>query len=360
VTEKKYYYHKETQQSTWEIPDKKATKTNSTTSLSSSLPPGWEICTDQKEPYYYNVSTGETTWTRPTGKTSLPSSVSRGIRSQSEDSTDSGSNTLRKWAQRKENIPSLDSDYKGLVAEREGEQRRKEQERMQKENDAVAASKDPNFWVQGGKTSASEDQDDEKKKQQEEAKQKKEAAAKAAERRKKEAAEEEAYIKRGGTSKQLQEVEQRRKKVDLLAEKIDCSKCSCSMHCSSYEIRMKNDKPDFVSYKVEVRFENIEWIVYRRYKQFSQMDFTFRRDVKGYANSMPDDKTSKKQKYEKSFIEERRKGLDKYMQTLVNFRVGIFSTKLTASIFVKFITPTQWGDEKPPGFICPLRLEDYM
>jgi len=188
---------------------------------------------------------------------------------------------------------------------------------------------------------------------------KKEAAAKEREKRKKEAAEEEAYIKSHSTTKQIQEAETRRKQMEKISEKLDPVACSCGITVVSFELKLKNNKPDFVSFKIEVYFDYYQWVIYRRFKQIATMDFTLRREAK-IQNALPVSNEDKKLKYDKNFLEERRQGLSNYFQLLNDSRKPIFANSLAASAFVRFISPLQYGDEKVPGFVLPFNLEEYL
>lgn len=68
-------------------------------------------------------------------------------------------------------------------------------------------------------------------------------------------------------------------------------------------------------------------------------------------------KESKKEKFAPSFLEQRRQGLDVYVNALNQNRSEIMRSKFGSKYFLKFVSPVQYGDTKPDGFIMPWKVE---
>ena len=75
---------------------------------------------------------------------------------------------------------------------------------------------------------------------------KKEEAKKRSERQKKEAEAEESYVKNRLGNKQVEDFQQRKRQMSILAKTIDAASCDCTMRVTQFEIKLKDGKPDFV------------------------------------------------------------------------------------------------------------------
>jgi hypothetical protein len=82
--------------------------------------------------------------------------------------------------------------------------------------------------------------------------------------------------------------------------------------------------------------------------------------VKGYPEPLAKMlKENSKQKFDKTFLEQRRVSLNDFLYAISSnqARDSIFDSKNGASVFMRFISPTQYGDLKPPGFVMPFKIE---
>jgi len=105
-------------------------------------------------------------------------------------------------------------------------------------------------------------------------------------------------------------------------------------------------------------YDNIKWTVYRRWGQWTQLDAVFRRFITGYTECMP--KVPKTNgKFDEPMIKQRAKGLQSYCDVLVMSRAAIFTIPQAASIFFRFISPTQYGDVKGSHFVMPFKVEIF-
>jgi hypothetical protein len=72
---------------------------------------------------------------------------------------------------------------------------------------------------------------------------------------------------------------------------------------------------------------------------------------------LPEKKLSKKETFDAQTISERKISLSKLLDALVAQRDLIFSDSLRSFHFAKFIAPIQIGDQRPPNFVMPFKLE---
>jgi len=196
-----------------------------------------------------------------------------------------------------------------------------------------------------------------KKRKKEEEKRKKDADDKR--RKEKEAlAREEEYIKSKEGSRQLQDAARRRKQQSILSKTVNPVACTALFEVTEYEIKKKQDKPDFVVFRMNVTFDDTEWTVFRRWKQFLDLDSVFKRNIPGYTDCLPKiKKANAKAKFDTALLDERRRGLDVYVRILEQSRSAIFESEQSASMFFRFIAPSQLGDIKPGGFIMPFKIK---
>jgi len=171
---------------------------------------------------------------------------------------------------------------------------------------------------------------------------------------------EEEYFKNHESEKQIKEYQRRKKQMSFLAKTIDPVEADCSIHVAGFEIRKKGEKNDYVVYKIDVRFElDDEWKIFRKWKQVADLDLIFKREVKSYQPCLPiidKQQYGKAYKFNEEFNRARLRGLDQYLQILVNSRAAIFQSKIGSLAFFRFIAPAQLGDIKPPGFVMPFNI----
>jgi hypothetical protein len=65
----------------------------------------------------------------------------------------------------------------------------------------------------------------------------------------------------------------------------------------------------------------------------------------------------KNAKFNPNFNQARVEMLNQYMQIVNSCRPGIIRKSSAALCFLRFISPTQYGDQKPPGFVFPFKIE---
>jgi len=111
-----------------------------------------------------------------------------------------------------------------------------------------------------------------------------------------------------------------------------------------------------VLFKIEVEFAAEKWHIFRKYKQYQEIDAVFRRGIPGFPGVLP----MSGKKFDKDFLEERKRALDLYLKVLCEGRPHVFQKKLCALTFLRFIAPAQLGDYKPTGFVQPFKIELYM
>ena len=73
--------------------------------------------------------------------------------------------------------------------------------------------------------------------------------------------------------------------------------------------------------------------------------------------TLPAKSFSKKENIDPSFIEERRKQLVLFIDSVANSRQAIFADKYYVYHFAKFMAPVQIGDVRPDNFVMPFKLE---
>jgi len=141
----------------------------------------------------------------------------------------------------------------------------------------------------------------------------------------------------------------------MLSKTVDFATCDCSMVSPSFEIKMKGERPDIVLFRIDVVFDNVSWVCFRSFKQFKMLDEFFKKEIKGYVASLPI--FSAKYKFDMIFNEERRKGLNIYLQIIHKSRGAIVEAKFSSMQFFRFIAPSQLGDIKPPNGIIPFKID---
>jgi len=146
----------------------------------------------------------------------------------------------------------------------------------------------------------------------------------------------------------------RKEQSEKMAQILDPATCHCVLTIINYEIRNKNNKPDYVVYKLEVEYDNTHWTIFRRFKQFKQVDDVFKREIKGYTPCLP--QLESKNKFDPNLLETRKVGLVNYVKILQNNRPAIFSSENSGLAFLRFIAPSQVGDIKPPHFVLPFKI----
>jgi len=145
---------------------------------------------------------------------------------------------------------------------------------------------------------------------------------------------------------------------EALQSTINLVSCYADFSVVGYEIKIKNGKPDFVVYKVDVVYGDNLWTIFRKYSQFTQLDGFFKKDIRGYSECLPPKpKDYKTVKFDNNFLRERQRIVDEYMQILCSSRGSIFAGEFCSVAFTRFIAPIQLGDIKGPGFILPFKLE---
>lgn len=92
---------------------------------------------------------------------------------------------------------------------------------------------------------------------------------------------EEEFIQSGGAKNQIESFIVRKNKSDELSRSIDPVSCNCSIRCPEFEVKMKNNKPDYVVFKIDVTFHNVSWTIFRRWKQWTQLESIFLREIRG-------------------------------------------------------------------------------
>jgi len=196
--------------------------------------------------------------------------------------------------------------------------------------------------------------EDEEKKKADEKKKAEERRAREKEMQKRE----EEYTRNRESSKQIEQFKEKQKRTSFIAKSMDPASCYCEMHVVQWEVKKKaNGKPDFVAFKVDVIFGESEWAIWRRWKQFNEIDGVFKSNVRGYQPCLPNiDKNQYGSKFDPQLCESRKNGLETYMAIIANARPAIFESKVAAAKFFQFIAPVQYGDYKPLGFIMPFKV----
>jgi len=216
------------------------------------------------------------------------------------------------------------------------------------------ARESPSGMVQWGVDSS-----DPRRREEEEERKQEIEKKKAQERKEKDkefAKKEEQYIRTGENVKQMEAYKRRKAYQSFLAKQIDHVNCHCQLDVTAFEIRNKNGKPEYVVYRVDITYDEFEWAIFRRWGQFDDLDTMFKREVRGYTDCMP--KIEKqKNKYDSEYLEQRRRGLHEYLYVCSSSRTAIFTSKLAGASFIRFLAPIQYGDEKPPGFVMPFKVE---
>jgi len=111
-----------------------------------------------------------------------------------------------------------------------------------------------------------------------------------------------------------------------LSKTVDPTVCHCKLACNTFEIKYKgdkNDKPDYVLFKIEVEFAAEKWHIFRKYKQYQEIDAVFRRGIPGFPGVLP----MSGKKFDKDFLEERKRALDLYLKVLCEGRPHVFQKK---------------------------------
>jgi hypothetical protein len=111
-------------------------------------------------------------------------------------------------------------------------------------------------------------------------------------------------------------------------------------------------------YRLEVKYAHLRWTIFRRYNQFNEMrDHLIRGPTAPRILALPSKNYSKKENLDPNFIEERRKNLENFIESVVNQRQAIFADKYYVYHFAKFMAPVQIGDIRPDNFVMPFKLE---
>lgn len=172
---------------------------------------------------------------------------------------------------------------------------------------------------------------------------------------------EEEFIQQGGARDQIESYINRRQQSSYLSRTVDPVTCVCKIHVTSSEVKMKNNKPDYVVYRVDVTYDNVSWTAFRRWGQWMSLESAFLRDIKGYtrADGLPSlaKPKGKEGKFSPDYINQRKAGLERFCQIMCSSRAAIFASKSASNAFFRFISPTQFGDIKPPHFVLPFKID---
>lgn len=90
---------------------------------------------------------------------------------------------------------------------------------------------------------------------------------------------------------------------------------------------MRNNKPDYVVFKIDVSFHNVSWTCFRRWKQWMQLETIFIKEIKAYnrADGLPNIKKPKGDKrFSPEFLEQRRLGIDRFCRIMASNLIESF------------------------------------
>jgi len=173
------------------------------------------------------------------------------------------------------------------------------------------------------------------------------------------------YIRSRGTKLQLNKFAEKRAREEQLQESTDPATCDCQISIVSYEIKLKEKKPNHVMYKMQINYAGSEWIVFRKWGQFSALDSVFK-SLDGYIPFArpPKSSNSKQAKFDPPLLAERCKILNEWMQIVIQIREAIFNARISSSVikespkdaFTKFLAPIQLGDQKGADYLQPFRI----
>jgi len=135
---------------------------------------------------------------------------------------------------------------------------------------------------------------------------------------------------------------------------IDPAMCDAEFRVIGYEIHLKANHPDFVTYTVEIFYDVATWSIQRRFNQFKIMNNGFK-SIPGYTDCLPEE--DNKMKFAPAYLNKRQVDLDDFMQIICASRIAIFNNTTATSVFTRFIAPVQLGDKKGPNFVLPFKLE---
>eukprot|EP01119_Soliformovum_irregulare_P024547 TRINITY_DN8816_c0_g1_i1.p1 TRINITY_DN8816_c0_g1~~TRINITY_DN8816_c0_g1_i1.p1 ORF type:complete len:292 (+),score=52.11 TRINITY_DN8816_c0_g1_i1:224-1099(+) len=172
---------------------------------------------------------------------------------------------------------------------------------------------------------------------------------------------EDEYVKNQGTEKELTEFSTRRKVQSVFAKTIDPLTCEKSFVISSYDIVYNNDLPSYVAWKIDVVFDDFQWTIFRRWKQFVTLDGSImsRSSKKKYQlEPLPPVRRNPLDKFDVDFLDNRMTGLNIYLRCIKDNLGNAFSDGAVKK-FLKFIAPIQHGDIKSPNFVLPFKFVDY-
>jgi len=164
------------------------------------------------------------------------------------------------------------------------------------------------------------------------------------------AKQEEEYIKHKAEMKEG--LLEKKQEEEHLSQTLNHGTCKCSINVVGSETVQKITK-----YTVEIVFANQHWTIFRRFKQFAELHEYMMRGtaLRSKLSGLLPPKTLSKND-EPNFVEERRKKLNIFMNVLSQERPIIFGEKFYYYHFVKFLAPTQLGDNKESQFIMPFDL----
>eukprot|EP01113_Clastostelium_recurvatum_P036302 TRINITY_DN5157_c0_g1_i1.p1 TRINITY_DN5157_c0_g1~~TRINITY_DN5157_c0_g1_i1.p1 ORF type:complete len:513 (-),score=115.00 TRINITY_DN5157_c0_g1_i1:6-1544(-) len=116
-----------------------------------------------------------------------------------------------------------------------------------------------------------------------------------------------------------------------------------TLHTTGFETR----NSEFIVFRIEVQWRGMSWTIFRRFKQFDEVDTKIGPHVRPV--SLPD-KTGLKKKLEAEFAESRMGGINLYLKECMSKFNSIMANASSRGAFMKFVSPLQMGDIKGENF----------